>query len=432
MKDMLKSSDVRGIEKINHPKSRWNINLLLLLWGRMVSDTGSRIQLIVVPLFILDQGDDGATIGLFSFLALAPALLIYPLAGVLGDRWNRKRIMVLTDLASGSLILLLAVAAYRGSLSLGGLMLVQVAVSLLNGLFDPATKGILPQLVSRENLPRANSAVAAMRTLSGLIGPVIGTALYAAFGVAILFVINGVSFLISGISEMLIRYRHVRSDDNSSFGKALRDGARFVLSNKAIRKLCLFLLTVYGLVMPLFQVLLPLLFRSRLSYSDQKYGWVQIVIMLGALLGSVLVGTLFQSKQRRALSFGIALLLLAYLGFTGLIVPGVINHFSAGSLQYLVYLAGAAGILSAAVMFINVPLQTFIQEQTPEKYLSRVFSIVGLITKGGLPFGALLYGLALARIDMHWVGLIVGGLIAILSIIFRFSQSSDDEQTVLD
>lgn len=83
-------------------------------------------------------------------------------------------------------------------------------------------------------------------------------------------------------------------------------------------------------------------------------------------------------------------------------------------------------------MFINVPLQTFIQEQTPEKYLSRVFSIVGLITKGGLPFGALLYGLALARIDMHWVGLIVGGLIAILSIIFRFSQSSDDEQTVLD
>lgn len=424
---MLKSSDSEGKEKNNHSNSRWNINFLLLLWGRMVSDTGSRIQLIVVPLYILDQGGDGATIGLFSFLALAPALLIYPLAGVLGDRCNRKRIMVLTDLISGILILALAAASYQGSLRLSGLMLVQMAVSLLNGLFDPATKGILPKLVSRENLPRANSAVAAMRTLSGLMGPVIGTSLYASFGISILFVMNGLSFLLSGISEMLIRYRHERSRDHTSFKKVLSDGASFVLSNKAIRKLCRFLLAIYGLVMPLFQVLLPLFFRTQLSYSDQKYGWVQIVIMLGALFGSILVGTFFQSHQRRALSYGITLLLLAYLAFSGLTVPSVFNRFEAGSLAYLFYLAFAAGLISAAVMFINVPLQTFIQEQTPENYLSRVFSIVGLISKGGLPFGALLYGAALARFDIHWVGLMVGGLMAVLSVIFRLHRSSDEE-----
>lgn len=69
-------------------------------------------------------------------------------------------------------------------------------------------------------------------------------------------------------------------------------------------------------------------------------------------------------------------------------------------------------------MLINVPLQTFIQERTPEKYLSRVFSIVGLITKGGLPFGALIYGMALARIEMHWVALFSSALIALLSWVF--------------
>ncbi len=73
----------------------FNKNRLLLLWGRMVSDTGSRVQLIVIPLYILDTGDSAATAGLFTFLSIAPALLIYPMAGVLGDRWNRKTFIII-------------------------------------------------------------------------------------------------------------------------------------------------------------------------------------------------------------------------------------------------------------------------------------------------------------------------------------------------
>ena len=62
-----------------------NRNLILLLMGRMVSDTGTGIQMVVMPLYIIDAGGSAATVGLFSFLSLVPALLVYPFAGVLGQ-----------------------------------------------------------------------------------------------------------------------------------------------------------------------------------------------------------------------------------------------------------------------------------------------------------------------------------------------------------
>lgn len=419
---MWKSSESKEKETadLKEKQNPLGKNLLLLLWGRMVSDTGSRVQLIVIPLYTLDTGGSAATVGLFTFLSIVPALLIYPLAGVLGDRWNRKTIMVLTDLLSGGVILLLALLSHMGRMSLGMMICAQALIALLNGLFDPATKGILPQLVNREHLSRANSALYSMRTLSGLAGPVIGTALYAAFGISILFLINGVSFLLSGISEMFIHYRHHTAMEKQGMLSALREGGQFVLGKPSIRALCLFLLAIYALVMPMFQVLLPLLFRTRLAYTDTQYGLLQIVVMLGALLGGILTGVLFgkAGQERSALKLGLVLLAGSAVLFTILVIPDILAVLGTDTLRYLGLLSGVAGMLSAAVIFLNVPLQTVIQQQTPEPLLSRVFSVVGLITKGGLPFGALLYGAALDRLALHAATLCFTALTVLVSVLF--------------
>jgi DHA3 family macrolide efflux protein-like MFS transporter len=215
-------------------KNNVNTNLILLLLGRMVSDTGTSIQMVVIPLYIIDVGSSAATVGMFVFLALMPTLLVYPLAGVLGDRLNRKTIMVTTDFASAGIILSLALASHLEKMSLTLLLAVQVIVSLLNGLFDPATKGMLPQLVEQDKLTQANSAATSFRTLSALLGPVIGAILYANFGITVLFFINGISFLLSASSEMLIKYKHSRREVGGSMPGIVTDlaeGIKFILDN---------------------------------------------------------------------------------------------------------------------------------------------------------------------------------------------------------
>ncbi len=401
-----------------------NTNLILLLLGRMVSDTGTGIQMVIMPLYIIDVGGSAATVGLFSFLALVPVLIAYPFAGVLGDRLNRKTIMVATDLASAVVILGLASSAYSNRMSLALLLSVQVIVSLLNGLFDPATKGMLPQLVAEDKLAQANSTVASLRTLAALLSPVVGATLYASLGIAVLFFINGISFLLSGSCLMLIRYKHIKQESAaagvSGFITDLSEGIRFILDNKVICRLCIFFLLIYALIQPVFTVVLPLFFRTRLEFTDTQYGYLQMVIIMGALVGSILVGVLFGKEKEvtKSLVIGCSLLIGTMLTFSVLTFPHSLAVLGKDTLLYFALLGGVLCLLSTAIMFIHVPVQTFIQRATPNQYMSRMFSIVGLITKGGTPFGALLYGIILNRIEVHWTVMAVTLLMMLVSVVF--------------
>lgn len=384
-----------------------NKNFLLYLAGRMISDTGTSIQMVVMPLYIIDAGGSAATIGLFSFLSLIPALFMYPFAGVLGDRLNRKMIMVSTDIASGAIILGLAALSFYDSLNLTILLVGQIFISLLNGLFDPATKGMLPQLVAEEELAKANSKVASLRGLSVLLGPIIGAALYGGFGISLLFLINGVSYLLSGLSEVFIGYKYIKRKATTGLQGIFKDlsaGVGFIFSNKLILTLCCFFLVLYAFIQPIFSVVLPLFYKTSLGYSETHYGYLQSMLVLGMLIGSIMMGLAYgkEGNMLKPLRFGCMLLITSLLIFSVLMFPKPLSILGNASLQYFVLLAAILCLFSAANMFINVPVQTFIQSQTTNEYMSRVFSIVGMITRGGMPFGALMYGFVLERVSIHW------------------------------
>ncbi|WP_411680763.1 MFS transporter [Clostridium thailandense] len=403
-----------------------NKNLILLLLGRMISDTGTGIQMIIIPLYIIDMGGSAATVGLFSFLSLVPLLIAYPFAGVIGDRLNRKIIMVATDIASAAAILGLTFAAYTDKINLILLLTVQVIVSLLNGLFDPATKAMLPQLVAPEKLTQANSTLASLRTLSGLLSPILGVVLYGKLGIASIFLINGISFLLSGGCSTLIKYKHVKRESVAGVQGYISDlsqGIKFVLDNKIISKLCTFFLLIYAIIQPIFTVVLPLFFKTQLTYSDKQYGYLQMILILGALLGSILVALLFgkEKKVSKPLMIGCGLLMFTMLAFSSLLFPHILYSLGTGTLLYFVFLSGILFLLSVAIMLINVPVQTFIQKHTPDEYMSRMFSIVGMITKGGMPFGGLVYGLVLNYAPVHYVMSSVSILLLLISVTFLSS-----------
>lgn len=402
---------------------KFNSNLILLLVGRIVSNMGTTILMVALPLFILDSGGSAATVGLLSFTAFLPAMLIYPFAGVLGDRCNRKTIMILTKFGSGFVILFMTAFAYLGFLNLPLLLSGLVIVSILNGLFDPATKSILPQLVDGDNLSRANAAVSSLRMLSSLAGPVVGAALYVSFGITILLAINGICFVISGFSDMLIRYTHKSPEKQANFFDELADGFKFIFNHTEIRNLCFFMLIIFALIQPLFSVTLPVFFRTMLDYSDTQYGYLQMIIVAGAFIGSVMVGVLFGKGNReiKALTIGLLLLMVSMFGFSALLFPSSLSRLGTDSILYFLLLGGTLSLLSLAIMFINVPVQTIIQKQSPDKYMSRVFSVVALISKGGLPFGALVYGMILDNYETHWVILGSTMLMLLVSTIFLAS-----------
>lgn len=128
-----------------------NKNLKLLLAGRFVSDTGSRMQLTVIPLYILDTGGTAASMGRFTLLSTLPLFLLLPFAGVAGDRFNRKKIMLNSDLIAGALILSLSALAFFDMLNLALLIAVQMAVSIVSVFFEASSGGMPLPLPARKS-----------------------------------------------------------------------------------------------------------------------------------------------------------------------------------------------------------------------------------------------------------------------------------------
>ncbi|MDF9407999.1 MAG: Vacuole effluxer Atg22 like protein [Pelotomaculum sp. PtaB.Bin013] len=115
--------------------------------------------------------------------------------------------------------------------------------------------------------------------------------------------------------------KHVKrelAEGVSGFVMDLSEGIRFILNNKVIRKLSIFFLVIYTLIQPIFAVVLPLFFRTWLEFTDTQYGYLQMVIVLGALVGSILVGVLFNKENEvtKSLVIGCSLLMatMMYIG----------------------------------------------------------------------------------------------------------------------
>lgn len=388
--------------------------------------------MMIMPLYIIDSGGTAGQLGLFSFLSFLPTLMIYPLAGVLGDRMNRKEIMVITDLVSGSVLLVLVILAYWERLSLLILLAAQVIIVLMNGIFEPATRGMLSQLVDKKEATRSNALVSSLRSASIMIGPVIGAALYARFGMNIVFLVNGISFLLSALSEMMISYVHINGKVKTGIAGIFHDlseGVVFIRSSKTTSLLCFLYLVNYMILQPIFSVILPLLFKMNLKFSDVEYGYMQMMIIFGGLVGSIFVGTLFgkDGKLRSPLIWGTGFVSVSVLLYAVLIAPGSISLLGSDTYLYFSLLAGALGLLSLSSAFIIVPLQAHIQKETPSQYMSRVFSLIGLLSRGGIPLGALIYGVVIGYMTLHTTVLAAALLMIAASIIVVILLLRDQE-----
>lgn len=387
-----------------HQKS----NLILYAVGRLVSLIGSAVQMIAIPLFILDLTGSGAMMGIFSLVSILPRLLIMPFAGVLGDRLNRKWMMVNMDFARGVLIFVLAYIAYNTSLTLVILFIAQATISILDAFFSASTSAMLPELVPPEDLRKANSFVGGVTSSAMIIGPVLGGVLYGFIGIEGVFAINAVSFVLSAVSEIFIIYPKKKKGTNKmdlkTFFLDLKEGISFVNVNYALKYLFFFAMSINFLFSPLFSVVFPFLFRKTIGFGDTQYGLIQTFFTIGMLVGNILLATILSKKSSKKLMVGG---LFWQMGFSILMSIIVFPFFLAPLMQNLWIIFGIIGsimiIVGATNTFLNIPISTNLQIMVPNRLRSRVFTVLEVLGQIMTPLGALIYGFLLDIVPVHWL-----------------------------
>lgn len=389
-----------------------NPNFLLLWGGQSISMLGNQAYALAVSFWLMEKTGSASLMGLLMTCSALPGILLAPFGGTFADRHSRIRILVVADLVAGLGILVPAAVAFvaPGQVKLLVSLLFGVAVMMgvNRSFFQPALAACFPDLVPKEKLAAANSLNQFSAQAFVFVGQAVGGVLYRLLGAPLLFLADGLSFIVSGLSALFIRLDEKGIKQRSgktgreAFHDFLRDtgeGFRYVWANRGMRNFLLSVSVINLLMMPV-GVLLPFYVRLFLHKDAAWFGFLMAAISVGAVTGFLLAGTLGLRGQARARGILAALILLPLVfgtfGFLRVPAISLLGAFLAGTM----------------LGFINVQFAAMVQGSTPAELRGRVMGLLGTLTGGLMPIGMALGGFAgdLTHKNVPLVYAVCGGL----------------------
>lgn len=368
------------------PASRLLNRDFVLLWqGQFASQLGNQAFFIAMMVWTMEATGSGSTMGLLLMLSSLPGVFLAPLGGTFADRHSRRAIIVAADLVRGVGVLVLAALVTLRPQATGEILWALFIVAILGGVvgaaFLPAVTAAIPDLVPREKIAAANSLQQVSAQASVLLGQALGGVAYRLLGASTLFLIDGVSYLVSAASEAFIRLPPARGGTEKGLGevaRAYRDDTRagffYVWNRPGMRSFLLVAAGVNFFFMPLF-VLLPFHVRDGLGAGPEWFGFLLAAMGGGSLAGFGVAGaSKATGKARRALvlfALFAAAGVMALLGWVTLPAAALATFF----------------VLGALTGMINIFVLTLFQTSTPTELRGRVMSLVVAISGAVAPLG---------------------------------------------
>lgn len=373
-------------------------NFRLLFAGQMVSITGTWMQMVAQAWLVLNLTGSAAVLGLVTALQFLPTLLLGPYAGVVADRVDKRRLLIGTQAASGTLAITLGVLVATGVVEMWMVFILAGALGLVGAIDMPARQSFTIEVVGPDRLTNALSLNTITMNIGRLFGPALAGILISGWDLSVCFIANGLSFLAPTAALLLMRRRELRPTRPVERTKGqLRQGLRYVWATPGLR-VPLLLMLVIGTLTYEFQVSLPVLARDTFGVDAAGFGLLQSAMSVGAIVGGLLFATRATPTHRRlglaAAMFGVVVLVLA-------VAP------TFGSALLVLPLVGAA-----SVMFLTLANSTLQLTASPEMR-SRVIALYTVAFIGSTPVGGPLIGWIAQTFGARWA-LAVGGLAALV------------------
>src|SRR5438093_8974690 len=361
-------------------------NYRLFFWGQLVSLIGTWMQQTAMMWFVYDRTNSKLLLGVVAAMGSAPMVFSSVWGGSLADLYPKRSILVLTQSAQMLCAFLLAAGVWLGFATPEFIMIMAAFNGLAMGFDKPARQAFTVEMTSREDLLNAISLNSSIVNGARIIGPSVAGLLIGAFGVAMCFFLNGVTFIavIAGLSMMRLP-RFERPAHAVSAGEHAWNGVLYSITHQRVRTILLLFLAV-GVFGWSYAVLMPAFARDVLNRGANGYGILMSASGTGAFFGALVVATYGHLFTPRWLALGGGWL------FSGaLLALSLSRNFYAALACLLV--AGFGMLLFFSTS--NTVLQTIV----PDEMRGRVMRVWSLVFGAMIPLGSLEVG-AVA----HWLG----------------------------
>ena len=371
-------------------------NYRLFFGGQSVSLIGTWMTRLATSWLVYRLTHSALLLGIVSFAGQIPTFLLAPFAGVWVDRWNRHRVLVVTQVLAMLQSFALAGLALANIITVWDVLWLSVFQGLINAFDMPARQAFVVQMVEdRRDLGNAIALNSSMVNMARLIGPSVAGMLIAAVGEGYCFLIDGISYLAVIASLLLMKITALpRTRAARSTFAELRDGWNYVSGFAPIRSILLLLGLISLMGMP-YTVLMPIFAGTILGGGPHTLGFLMAAVGVGAL-----VGAFHLAARRSVLGLGRVTAISAAIFGAGLVA---FSHSRWLPLSLILMFVVGLGMMTQMASS-NTILQTIVQEDKR----GRVMSYYAMAFTGMAPFGSLLAGTVAHRIGAPDTLLITG------------------------
>ncbi|MGC9064210.1 MAG: MFS transporter [bacterium] len=358
----------------------WNRDLNFLLLGQSISRLGDSAHYIAIMWFILEKTGSSAIMGTLSAIAYIPSLALGPLAGIVADRYSRKKIIFFTDLIRGIIVSLLAFFFFTKGLTISEIFILTILLGTSSAFFNPCIPSAIPEMVDAKDLPRANSLFSIAGRVTDIIGPSIGGIVYKILSAGWLFAFNAISFFVSSIFTIFIKIPQNYKEGRINIFGDIKEVLKRVREDENLMTLGISAAILNLFYVPFF-ILLPAYIKNYLLLDASIYGFVLGAGGIGSLVGLLITSSISFSGDARYNLFRFSLM---GQGISVGLLALPLNSIHLVSLFFIIDLLN---------IFVNIYINTALQLMVPSQERGRFFGLLGLFTGGLMPISMSLSGI---------------------------------------
>jgi len=381
-------------------RSLRNRNARLFFGGLLFSNVGTWLQSTATSILVYRLTGRATALGVAVALQFLPMLFVGAWAGAVADRRDKRVMCIVTQSVLAGQALVLAMLDFAGRASVGAVYALALVLGVANAFDNPARRGLVVELVDRDDISNAMSLNTAVMTGSRIFGPALAAVMVGPFGTAWCFALNAASFAaVLGSLFALDRSAIRPSPRAPRGGTPVRDAIRFVVTSPTLLVLHLVLIAVSTFAFN-YSVSLPKL--SAVRWGDERwFGWVLAMVSVGSVIGSLTVA----SRRRATLRMFFASLVLmsaagpavawapsGWWAFVGAVPLGI----------------GGAGFMAS---FNGV-----VQQQSPDDMRGRLLALSAVAFLGSTPIGGPVTGVIADRVGAEW-SLAYGSFVTLFTVL---------------
>lgn len=373
----------------------------LLLTGMAVSEAGSWLYGVALLVYVFEQTRSPGWIAAATILRTIPYVMLGPLGGVVADRYDRRVVMMTSDLTRALLMFLLAASA-ASSMHAGIAIGLAFLTAAAGAAYGPSVAALTPSVVNERALAGANASMGTIEHVALIVGPALGGLLLVLGSAATAFVVNGVTFLFSATCIAFIRKRGRGREPStrSSVKRRLAEGLSAITSAPQVSIVVMFVFAasfLYGHE----SVLLVFVSERLLETGSEGVGFLNAAIGAGGVLAAGMTSRLAASERARV---------VLTIGIVASAVPLAI--VSAVRSPWIAY--GLMGLIGAGSIAFEVVSMTLLQRGLARDVLARVFGILDSLAIAGVMLGSLVAPLIVGLFGLRAALVVVGTSIPLL------------------